>query len=202
MLGGKRKETCNIMKMNGFRNLLDDMRRNEKKHEQFGFEYNHVAFDTIFRIDSNPYELLIGAIGHSFSMVLPMLPGFIVNIPYDDYRKLCSVLNLHYNSNHFSSADFLAYISNHAPKTCSRIKVQPHQIARYQTKELRNVKDSEKIYFVCWNDHTKDGRKAQNFEKTRILLGDKTAEYCIKHNISSCWSDISLEVNNYQEPWQ
>ena len=191
------------MRMDGFKDLLKDMYKKEKDQEQFRFRYNNVEFDTIFRINTTPYELLIGAIGHTFSMILSMNKGYIVNIPDDDFYKLCELLNIQASKNgSFNSQIFLKYVSDNAPKLCNDKIVQPHHVARYKKKELRAVDDSEKIYFVGWNNHLKDERTARNIEKTRILLGDETADYCKKYNISSCWSDKPKEAGAYKKPWE
>lgn len=191
------------MKMIGFIDLYKDMQRQRKKHEQFAFEYNKVSFDVIFRINCTPYELLIGAIGYSFAMVLQMQRGFVIdNIPDKEYRELCKILKLNYNKNHFSSAVFLNIISERAPKSCSKTAVQPHQIAKYKAKDLSDDDDKEKIYFIGWLSHDSDNRQAQNIEKTRLYLGEDVAEYCRKHNISSRWSKYEHDRKNYYEPWE
>lgn len=78
--------------------------------------------------------------------------------------------------------------------------VQPHEIARYKREELMGVPDSDKVYFYGWNNHLKDKKKAQNIEKTRILCGDRVADYCQRNNISSMWVAQITKHRNYHPP--
>ena len=179
-----------------FRPLYDDMRRVNKPHEKFEFCIKETYFEVIFLMDRTPFELLIGVRGHPLAFILEVKSGFKTELPDRIYYQICEILNLSYSEDHFSSAKFLREIDSHAPQRCSPIRVQPHEIARYKP----NIPDNEKIYFLGWNDHLIDGKRAQNFEKTRAILGDAVADFCIKNNISSLWTHIPRKTRNYSDP--
>lgn len=174
------------------------MKAEKKYQEKFDFVINCVRFEAIFLIDRTPFELLIGAQSSygRFATILLVERGFRTELSDNDYYQICKILNLSYSENHFTSAKFLTELDNQVPSKCSSVCVQPHQIARYKN----DIPDSEKIYFLGWNNHLVDKRKARNFDKTRKLLGDSVADFCIKHNISSCWTDNPKEKEPYLYP--
>lgn len=179
-----------------FRQLYLDMMNNGKSQEKFRFVINRVEFESIFLIDRNPFELLVGVRAHQFAFTLEIRKGFVTTLPDDVYYKICEILQLSYSEDHFSSFKFLSEIDRAIPLCCSPNRVQPHEVAYYK----RNVPECEKIYFYGWNDHLKDKRDAQNFEKTRLLLGDKVADFCRENNISSMWTDRPSDAVTYYDP--
>lgn len=191
----------NNFKLFGIKNLYYDMRKNKKTRERFEFAYNRIYFEVIFLIDRQPFELLIGIIGHRLAFVTKMEPGFIVvPIPDEVYYQLLEILNLQAADEHFTSYTFWAIVGRNCPVRCTGQVVQPHRVAEYKRNALPDD-ERESIYFVGWNDHVADGRKARNFEKTRLLLGDEVADYCKANNISSMWSPFPRDRNNYHDPW-
>lgn len=181
--------------------LYKDMKRTGKFQEKFEFPIHGsndtiVYFKVIFLIDRTPFELLIGARGYTLAFILQVRNGFRTDLPSDIYYRICEILKLNYSENHFSSAKFLGTLDCAAPTRCSPLRVQPHEIAHYK----REIPESEKIYFLGWNDHRLDGRRARNFQKTRALLGDTVAYFCEKNNISSLWTDIPNERKDYYTP--
>lgn len=79
-------------------------------------------------------------------------------------------------------------LSTNAPTSCSLKPVQPSHIMPFRKKYIKSSDEPNKTVFVGWNDHKLDGKSARNFDKTRLFLGDKVADFCIKHNISSLWT--------------
>lgn len=62
-------------------------------------------------------------------------------------------------------------------------------IAYHQTK-MRNINESDKIYFFCWSrSHT--GRKPtkRNLDKTKLFFGEEVYLICKINNVSSRWKD-------------
>lgn len=173
--------------------LIHSMHSNNKSMEQFNVVYANVRFDIILCIDKIPYEILIGAINHNWSCILYMKKGYIVEMSDDDYYNLCNILNLNWNEDHFSSIIFLKYIAERSPSCISNNYPIPSTVARIRNN--RDVDEADKIYFVGWNNHIQDHRKARNFDKTEEFLGLNIANYCRMHNISSMWSDNPIDEN-------
>lgn len=183
-------------KLRNFHSLYADMKAKGKPREKFQFAINHIRFEVIFLIDREPFELLVGVREKQFAFILQVMRGFMTELPENVYFNLCEILELNFSDNHFSSVAFLQDIDAAVPLKCSQDSVQPHEIAYYK----RDVLDENKIYFCGWNDHLADGRKAHNFEKTRKWLGVEVANFCIKNNISSMWTDNPQECKNYVDP--
>lgn len=187
------------MKLYNLKSFYVDMLRNKKKQETFSFIYGKIKFEVIFLIDRNPFEMLIGAIGQPLAFILKIHPGFNIElIPNDKFFKLCKILNLIYGKQRFTSWMFLDHLNTNIPNHITKDIVQPHAIARYKSN---SIPDNEKIYFIGWNNHLKDKRFARNFEKTKLLMGDDVADYCMRRNISSMWSSMPRESINYFTPW-
>lgn len=181
------------------RSLYYDMKQQKKGQEKFTFHIKHIRFEVIFLIDRQPFELLIGAIGYSdIAFVLQMEKGFSVStIPDDQFRKIRAILNLQPAKERFTSFSFLGDLDSAAPKKCTISRVQPHEIAKYKRKDAL---DADKIYFVGWNNHIEDKRKAHNFEKTEEYFGRDVAAFCRKNNISSMWTDQRTKIKPISYP--
>lgn len=181
-----------------FSSLYNDTCHKGKNSEKFNFTYNRVRFQVIFLIDRVPFEILVGAIGLNWACTLTMERGFNVTGMQDaDYYALRKILNFKKSgAPPFSSWAFIRIVASCVPKRCSSYVVQPHELARYKS----NASDEDKIYFLGWNDHSIDHRKAQNFEKTERFLGKQVADFCRQHNISSLWTDIPQDANRYYPP--
>lgn len=180
--------------------LYQDMLKEKKMQEKFKFQINKVIFEAIFLADRHPFELLIGVKEHQFAFVLQVRQtrnGFITELPDNIYYRICDILKLSWSKDHFSSYAFFQRVDAAIPHCCSNNSVEPHEIAYYKK---RDIAEDEKIYFCGWNDHIADGRKARNFGKTRLLLGDAIAEFCRKNNISSMWTDVKKERMKYGKP--
>lgn len=176
--------------------LYDDMRAQKRARDQFNFTYNKLEFDVIFLVDRTPFELLVGVKKRQFAFALQLERNFYTNIPNEIYYQLCRLLDLNYDKNKFSSSVFLQYIDEHTPEKCRKKMVEPHEIAYYK----RDIPESDKKYFCGWNDHLADGRRARNFDKTRALLGDAVADFCLRNNISSMWTDVCKDRLEYKDP--
>lgn len=175
------------------------MRKSGKLREKFHFSFKNIKFTIIFLIDRSPFELLIGAVGTQWATVLTMSNGFnITGMADKDFFELRNLLNLNSKkfSEPFSSWTFIKIIESYAPAQCSSYIFQPHDIAKYKLSD-----NDKKIYFIGWNDHIKDKRNAQNFDKTERLLGKNVADFCRENNISSMWSEIPSEHVSYIPPW-
>lgn len=186
------------MKLYEIKPLLQDMGRNNAQIDKFKFMYNKVEFEVIVLIERLPFELLFGVIGYNYSFSLTLRAGYeLQELPDDVFYKLCDILNLKPGSESFTSYKFLKYVAQRIPTQYSKVKVQPHEIAKYKQ---RNVDEANKIYFCGWKFYESSERNAKNFDKTKKWLGDEAYEFCKRNNISSCWTDIDLKRKDYYSP--
>lgn len=187
------------MKLEEIKPLLSDMRKNNVTKDKFTFTYNQVNFEVIVLIDCQPFELLFGVVGHNFSFILNLYPGFqLQNLPDHVFFKLCEILNLKPGKDTFTSFAFLKYMASKIPNQYSRVNIQPHEIIPYKAKDIT---DAEKIYFCGWKMYREDSPySAKNFEKTRKILGESTFIFCKEHNISSCWTNEVEKRKDYTPP--
>ncbi len=181
--------------------LYRSMKATGKHQEQFEFSISNLTFEVIFLIDRTPFELLVGVEGTQIAFVLSVGKGFMVSsIPDKPFNELKRLLILSPGENTFTSWTFLSRLAISTPQECTDRIIQPHDIAKYKENQLRRVADGDKIYFVGWNNHLADGRKARNIEKTRLLCGDAVADFCRENNISSMWSDHVQDANPFRSP--
>lgn len=181
--------------------LTSDMCKSKKDIEQFYVTYSNVKFDIIYDISKTPFELLIGAINHNWATTLEIKRGFYTNMPDSDFYSLCDILNLKPGKESLTSSKFLKYIASKSPAKCSGRPIDPSHLARYRCKRIKTADEPEKIYFVGWNNHLKDKRKAHNFDKTELFFGKRVADYCRKNNISSMWTDKRYDSSKASYPW-
>lgn len=186
------------MKLFEIKSLLYDMKLNKTEQDKFAFKYNNVKFDVIILVDREPYELLFGVIDVNYAFTLTLSKGYELEMLSNvTFYKLCDILNLKPGKDEFNSYKFLRFFAKQIPKSYSRIKIEPDEIAIHKR---HNINESDKIYFKGWRTHTTDGNTVRNLEKTKALLGNKAYEYCKKHNISSCWSDKKSDRRLYYPP--
>ncbi len=188
------------MKCNDFIPLIEDMKLNNIDKEHYAFDFNGFRFDVILSITYHGYEILVAVHTHNWGCVLNMNKYYNVEIPDEVYFSLCRLLKLNWSKNQFSSAVFLQLLSKNSPKFSKRTGVDYQTLRNYLP--YRQVDEADKIYFCGWNDHKKDKRKAQNFDKTEFFFGKSIADYCRKNNISSLWSDIPRNEINTINPWE
>lgn len=172
----------------GLAELIKDMHRHNQDIDEFLFTYNKTRFHAIVDIGSVPFQLLLGTFNHNWACVLSVKKGYITSMDASDFRRLCEVLHLKPGKGEFTSFEFLKYIDSHAPIMCSLKPVQPSHIMPFRKKYIKTADEPNKTVFIGWNDHKLDKKEARNFDKTRLFLGDKVADFCQKHNISSRWT--------------
>ena len=187
------------MKCNDFKPLIEDMKDHSIDKEHYSFIYNGIKFDVILSIVAKGYEILIAIHTRNWGCVLEMNKYYWIEIPNKIYNELCTILQLTWNENHFSSPDFLRLLSENAPNHSNLKGVDYRELRDYT--QYRQVDEAEKIYFCGWNDHTKDNRKAHNFDKTEFYFGKTVADYCRANNISSRWTDVPKEEIQYKNPF-
>ncbi|EHA6937682.1 hypothetical protein JMC39_002220, partial [Listeria monocytogenes] len=133
------------MKLEEIKQLLSDMRKNNVTKDKFTFSFNQVKFEVIVLIDCQPFELLFGVVGHNFSFILNLYPGFqLQNLPDYVFFKLCEILNLKPGKETFTSLAFLKYMATRIPTKYSRTNIQPHEIIPFKVKY---IPETDKKYF-------------------------------------------------------
>lgn len=144
----------------------------------------------IVELDKDPFELLVGAVHYNWACIMKCEKGFRITMEDADFYALRKLLQLESSSEKFTSSAFIRYMATHCPTHYSGTLVDPEYIARHSQKcrHSRTAGDDDKTVFIGWNDHIKDGRTAQNFEKTRKYFGKMIADHCKEHNISSMWT--------------
>ncbi len=187
------------MKCIAFEPLIKDMNKNNIDKEHYTFVYNKLKFDVILSILNTGYEILIAIHTHNWGCVLSMNEYYWIEIPNEIYFSLCDVLKLSWNKDHFNSSKFLQLLSEKSPKHSNCQGVQYTTLRQYLP--YRHVDEEDKIYFCGWNDHKKDKRNAQNYDKTEFFFGKTVADYCRSNNISSMWSDIPRNEEKLTMPW-
>ncbi|WP_051671794.1 DUF6037 family protein [Oribacterium sp. P6A1] len=191
------------LKLPNLVDLVEDMSKNEIEKEHFMFEYAKQTIDCKFCIKPDGGELLIGVHRLNFGLALDVYINrseeYIAELTDKDYIRFCKALNLTYHGDGFTSNTLLELISRHIPKSSACVKIE-YCVMREYTK-CRHVDEAEKIYFKGWNDHVKDGKEARNYDKTEFYFGNRVANYCREHNISSIWTDIPLDEKAYANPW-
>lgn len=187
-----------MLKFPRLQSLVEDMNKNHVDKDRFGFQYKY-HFDVIVSIVHNGYDLLIGIHEINYGLVVHVSPNFVAELTGDDYYSLCTNLNLSYQKDNFSSSVFLKLLSSKIPEKYSGYKHNYKNM--FPFLKYQQVDESEKKYFVGWNDHAKDHRQARNFSKTEFYLGKAVADYCRDHNISSLWTKYPSEEEHYTDPW-
>lgn len=184
------------MRLDGLKNLYDDMKRQNIDRYRFNYTYGDGTFDMFFFIDEKPFTLLFGARGENFSFEIKVKKGFKIEVNFDNdiYYNLIGFLNLEYSPGKpFKPAWFFIDFNKHIPNTANIYNIpRPQQIIIYRN----DIEEADKMYFLKWRDNTLRGEKVseENLHKTKTILGYRAYEICKNKNLSSCWTDdISKE---------
>ena len=170
------------MRCPAFEPLIQDMIRNDVYKEHYCFDFNGFRFDVVFSIVQNGYEVLVAIHKENWGCVLNIDKNYFVEMDSYTYHTLCRILGLNWKNDGFNSAVFLRLLSEKSPQYSNCRGVDYKDLRLYIP--YRSVEEKDKIYFCGWNDHTKDKRKAHNFDKTEFFFGKKVAEYCKANNFS------------------
>lgn len=179
------------MKIEGLSALYQNMRTQNIKRTTFQYRHNNVYFDVMFIIDSKPFKLLFGAIGHGCGFYVNVKPGFEISPaiqPSSAYYDLCKALGLTKDSNNpFSTKKFFEHFAAKIPTTCSKENTSP-----LPSSITPNIDSVDKTFFSHWkNNSEKSGNVTdQNLAKTLKAFGSIIKDFCKEMNISSCWSVI------------
>lgn len=189
-----------------FRSLINDMNCKNVDREHFKTLYARVTFDVIISLDVHPYEMLIGGRGINWACLMEISDDLENSMPDDSFFALRNKLDLKGNGiESFGSYIFLKFISEHLPKYCSGLPVQPSVMQRWYPNKTKMIDEGDRTVFYRWVDQSKKGNEAHNFDKTERYFGKKVADYCRVHNISSqCLTPEDAEKMHIQMvkyPW-
>lgn len=188
------------MKLSGLIPLYRSMRQQDIGRYKFRYELNHLTFDCLFFIDIEPFELVMGCLGHNFAIFKEVKQGFEVDpfIERDTFFDLRNALKTTDTSFHrFSAVDFFKQFDAQIPDYANpRNVAQPSDVVRY----FSNIEEADKIHFCGWLDNNIRGNKVSedNQEKTRRLMGQKVYEFSKRRNQSTRWThDPAMAVELY-----
>jgi len=183
-------------------NLIPSMKSFDINKEHFQFTYAGHTIDCVLCFTENNYELLAAIHNLNYGFCVEIYQNrygkYIAEIDDDIYKTFSKTLGLSYSKDGFTSNKLLTLLSSHIPNISKGVPV-PYEKMRAYTK-CRKIEESAKIYFCGWNDHTKDGETAHNFDKTCFYFGPKMADFCRKHNISSRWTYLEKDEVKYYNP--
>ena len=134
--------------MSGLASLIKDMRKHGQDIDEFDFVYNRINFVCIIDISNAPFQMLLGAKLHNWACVINIEPGYMVEMMYDDFGKLCNILKLKAGKGSFTSFMFFKYINTHAPLTCSLKPVQPSHIMPFRKNKIAKADEPDKDVFL------------------------------------------------------
>ncbi|WHX41193.1 DUF6037 family protein [Mesobacillus sp. AQ2] len=189
------------MKLNGLKGLFKSMKHQAIERYKFDFIYQNVKFDVLYFIDEVPNILAFGIKQHNYYFEIPVRKEFEITAFLDEYNKFCKIMGFTYNPDSpYKPAYFFEEFNKHIPNIAIQTNIpKPSQVAVYRDK----VEEADKIYFIKWRDNTKTGKNVslKNLEKTRLLLSYDAYLMCKAKNISSCWSSLPSEENQFSLPY-
>ncbi len=190
------------MRLSGLEPLYRSMHAQNIERTKFRYQHNHLTFECMFFIDLQPFELVMGCIGHNFTIFLEVRPGFEIT-PFIERETFFSLREALFQGagspNKFDPTAFFTEFNRHIPNhTSPENTPEPHEVARY----YRHVEEADKIYFCGWRDNTKVGKHvtAENLAKTLRLLGERAHELARRRNLSTCWTDVYENRTTFAMP--
>ena len=193
------------MKLTGLLPLYKSMRSQGIERTKFRYQHNHLLFDCFFFIDTvpEPFELVLGCIGHDFAIYVKVLKGFEIRTyiePEEAFRALTKALKQGKGSEHvFSAKEFFEEFNRAIPQHAQPDAVPtPQDVARIYP----DIEDALKVHFCGWLDNNKAATTVQpkNLEKTRRYFGQRIFEMAKKRNLSSKWTDDPDKAIRFHEP--
>lgn len=168
---------------------------------KFEFRFRNLVFSVIYIAEQFPHELLFGCRAHNLFFVVDVSRDFTIGTYLgDSYRALLDALGVQPNpNNRFSPNVFFEEFRAAIPLNTSPANIPSvTDIA----SNRRDVEDANKIYFLGWlpHDGVRSHPSASNLAKTKRICGHATHDTCLRHHISSRWTDIEELAQQYHEP--
>jgi Family of unknown function (DUF6037) len=179
------------MQLTGLQPLYRSMRQQDIGRIKFRYKLNHLVFECLFFADTAPFELAMGCLGHNFTILVDVRPGFEISTyiePRETFFALRNALFQGQNSNnHFDVVAFFAEFNRHIPTHATPDQIpSADDVVRYYPE----IEDSRKRFFCGWLDNGKQGNQVSvtNLEKTRRLLGQRARDFAQRRNQSTRWT--------------
>lgn len=189
------------MQLTGLAPLYRSMRQQSMGRVKFRYRLNHLTFECLFFIDTEPFELVMGCLGHNFAIFKPVLPGFEIN-PFlgDLYGPLRNALfqnagtNIKLDPNVFF-AEFNRHIPGHATPDQ---RPTTRDVAQYYP----DLEHGDRLFFCGWLDNTRQGNRVrpENLVKTRRLMGQHAHDFSLRRNQSTRWTDDAKKAVEFYVP--
>lgn len=184
--------------MKNLHQLYDDMIAQNVISTIFNIVYNKHMFSCIFIIGTSGHQLYMTTVEKTPHTILVNINSDFqtpTSLCHEYYMAIANYLGFTASKNNpFRPGKFFEEFDSYIPMRHDRTPSVSMMISIIGT--ARNVPDSEKIYFTHWKKNPDGAHVSEgNYWKTRSIVGEETANYFRKKNISSCWSDIPHDEN-------
>lgn len=189
------------MRLTGLEPLHRSMREQGMGRVKFRYRLNHLNFECLFFIDTKPFELVMGCLGHNFAIFKQVLPGFEINAYLGDaYAPLQRALFLDAGTNiKLDPGVFFAEFNRHIPGHATPDqRPEPRDVGRYYP----DLEEADKLYFCGWLDNTKQGNRVseRNLAKTHRLMGQRAHDFAAQRNFSTRWTSDEAKAVRWHFP--
>lgn len=188
---------------------INDMLDKDVDRDHFYTTFATIRFDVLVCLDTEPYEMLIGARGLNWACTLTISQNFEMQMNDYDFYSLKDKISpyLKHNGNQkFGSYIFLKYLCDHSPNKYRKKIINPSIVRLCAPRKATNIDEADRTVFYRWMPQSDTGRTARNYEKTEFYFGKNVADYCREHNISSQWvteeqaKNMNIKIN-LKNPW-
>ncbi|GGX69004.1 DUF6037 family protein [Saccharospirillum salsuginis] len=189
------------MKLPGLIPLYRSMKDQNIGRYKFRYQLNNLTFDCLFFIDLEPFELVMGCLGHNFAIFREVQHGFEIEPfiePKETFFALLEALRTANNSaSRFDPKQFFLDFDQQIPS-----QANPRNIATAQdvVRYYSDIEEADKVHFCGWLDNSLRRNRVteSNLEKTRRLMGQQIHDFSQRRNLSTRWTnDRSMAVEFY-----
>jgi len=191
------------MRLTGLQPLYRSMRAQGMGRAKFRYQLNHLVFECLFFADVEPFELVMGCLGHNFAIFVEVHKGFEIRPfiePAATFLALVTALNQGANSQRkFEAAAFFAEFNRHIPAHATPDRVPTaDDLFRYYP----SIERPDRRYFCGWRDNNKRGKNVtpENLEKTRRFMGQRAHDFSKRRNQSTCWTHLQSKAKAFYIP--
>jgi putative PIN family toxin of toxin-antitoxin system len=172
--------------------LYRSMREQGMLRVKFRYRLNRLSFECLFFADTEPYELVMGCLGHNFAIFVDVHRGFEIRPfiePKQTYFALRDALFENADSGiKLEASVFFAEFNRHIPTHATPDqRPSPRDIGKYYP----DLEDSDKLFFCGWLDNNKQRNRVrpENLAKTLRLMGQRAHDFALRRNQSTRWTD-------------
>ena len=188
------------MKLPGLIPLYRSMKSQDIGRYKFRYQLNHLTFDCLVFIDIEPFELVMGCLGHNFAIFLDVQKGFEIDtfIQRETFFALRNALKTTNSSdNRFDPNQFFLDFDKEIPEHADpRNTATAKDVVRYYS----DIEEADKIHFCGWLDNNlrKHTVTDSNLDKTRRFMGQRVYDFAKRRNQSTRWThDETMAVDFY-----